>query len=192
MGHSHLSKGIGQLVLGGRGGPRDHVAQSLKDDWLNGEGLPQRKGRFLGDWGGLGRYEAGVGPARNGSAVASRPSLPLSRTCHKGVAPPPPPPPPSGGPGSWRSQCLGSAALLWETTGDTELGRVRGLGTSVREGNSRRSLRWGDRTRAEGDSAKGPGREWRSAEPRKQPGGSPLRPALKAPGRGTWKRVLPL
>lgn len=128
-----------------------------------------------------------MGPVRNGSAVASRPSLPLSRTCHKGVAPPLPLSP-SGGPGSWRSQCRSPAALLWETTGDAERGGIRGLGTSVREGNSRPGLRQRDRTGAGGDSGKGPGREWRWAEPRKQPGGSPLRPALKAPeevpGRG--------
>lgn len=74
---------------------------SRKADWLSGRGLATEEGAFpRGLKEGLGRYEAGVGPARNGSAVASRPSLPLSRTCHKGVAPPLPPPL-SIGPGSW-------------------------------------------------------------------------------------------
>lgn len=72
-----------------------------KDDWLSGRGIATEEGAFpRGLKAGLGRYRAGVGPARNGSAVAPRPSLPLSRTCHKGVAPPLPPPL-SIGPGSW-------------------------------------------------------------------------------------------
>lgn len=46
MGHSQLSKGIGQLALGGRVEPSDHVVPSLNYDWLSGRGLATEEGAF--------------------------------------------------------------------------------------------------------------------------------------------------
>ena len=132
-----------------------------------------------------------MGPARNGSAVASRPSLPLSRTCHKGVAPPPPPPPPSGGPGSWRKSVPQPSHAAPGSPWGRGVGGTPGLGTSVREGNSRPSLRRRDRTGAGGGSEKGPGRGWRWAKPRKQPRGPPARAVLKAPGEVSGRGCSP-
>lgn len=179
MGHSHLSKGIGRLTLEGRVAPCDHVVSSLKDDWLSARGLATEEGAFprglREGWGGAKR---GWAPARNGSAVASRPSLPLSRTCHKGVARCGRPLP-RVGPGAGEVSAVARPRCSWETTGDAEPGGVGDLGTSVREGNRRPGLRRGNPTGAGGDSRKGPGRERRWAEPRKQPGGSPLRPVAE-------------
>lgn len=150
---------------------------SRKDDWLSGRGIATEEGAFpRGLKEGLGRYGAGVGPARNGSAVASRPSLPLSRTCHKGVAPSLPPPL-SIGPGSRSKSVPQPSRCAREAPGDAERGEVRGQG---REGTVPASAAgrpdWG-RGRLGGRGREG----WRLAEPGKQPGDSPRRPARKAP-----------
>lgn len=130
-----------------------------------------------------------MGPARNGSAVASRPSLRLSRTCHKGVAPPPPPPP-LGGPGSWRK----SVPQPGRAAPGSPWGR--GVGGSLRAGDDREGGGQPPKSAA-GRRDWGPGKlreeaweDWRWADPEKEPGGSPLGRLLKVPeevpGRGCF------
>lgn len=155
---------------------------------MSGRGIATEEGAFpRGLKAGLGRYRAGVGPARNGSAVAPRPSLPLSRTCHKGVAPPLPPPL-SIGPGSWsKSVPQPSRRAPGSPWGRGAGGSPRAGDVSGREGTVPESAAgrpdWGRGRLGEGAPE---GR--RLAEPGKQPGDSPRRPARKAPeevpGRG--------
>lgn len=133
------------------------MTQSRKVDWLSGRGLATEEGAFprgLRGWGCTKRGWArrvmaapwprvhlyhSLGPVTKESR---RRRNPLSRVV----------------PGAGESQCRSPAALLREAPGDAERGEVRGLGTSVREGNSRPSLRRGNRTGAEGGSWYGPGR----------------------------------
>lgn len=157
MGHSHLSKVIGQLAPVGRAGLCDHVTESGRDDWLFRRGLATEEGAFPRGLRGRGGTKRGwaqrvmaapwprvhlyrsLGPVTKESR---RRRNPLSRV----------------GPGAGESQCRSPAAPLREAPGDAGRGEVRGLGTSVRVGKSRPSLRRGDRTGAEGGSWQGPRR----------------------------------
>lgn len=129
MGHSHFSKGIGQLPPRGRAERRCHVTYYLKADWLSGRGIATEEGAFPR---GL---REGLGGTKRGWAqhvmAAPWPRVHLYRSLgpvtkelrrrRSRLLP-------RVGPGAGESQCRSPVTLLREAPGDAERGESQGWG----------------------------------------------------------------
>lgn len=191
MGHSHLSKGIGQLSPRGRAGPCGHVTHTLKGDWLPGRGIATEEGAFPRGLGEAGAVRSGGGPraswqcrglasiftalsdlSQRSRAAAAAPSFGWTRELEKVSA-------------AARPRCSGKP-LGTRSGGKSESrGRPRGRGTAAQVCGWEKGLGSGEAPgRGLGGLALGRSRE----RTRRLSAGSPAEGAR----RGSWKRMFPL